>query len=506
MGVFHPAALVAATALLFVSTARADVLVHDGGVSKDSDATALVRARTRKAPELVMSADVLAGPSHMLTANASIERCEGGSIRLDPDRKLDTVVDQVLSYDLEAAIESLGVLDTLFPCGETVIPRSNLARMAFLRGAALLDLGEEGFAAEAMADALAFDPEYSGERGFPQPHLDLLAKQSESRATSARLSVWLGRGGGAVFVDGDEIEDADTKGVMVRPGRHLVQIRDEGGTRGMWVRTSAKAATIVHPGAGRRIWADGGRSPGGTPALRMLLTDEFGADADVHVIHFHGRKHRGATFPAGQAGLVDWSGRPAAEEEAEREPRKRTEREPRKRAERESPPPRARTRRAEAASTPATDDGEPRRVRIAVGGGYQFAMPFHYGVLAVDISGRPVGPVSIAAFVRPGYAGLASYDDPVLGTLEGPVFLVPFGGSAGIQKPGAISPYVRVGGQVALNRDGGDDQLFLGGVVVQGGVDLSPVGSPFLFRAQGEIGNLGAHVSARVWAGVGVRF
>ena len=32
------------------------------------------------------------------------------------------------------------------------------------------------------------------------------------------------------------------------------------------------------------------------------------------------------------------------------------------------------------------------------------------------------------------------------------------------------------------------------------------VGSAFLVRVQGEIGNLGAHVNARGWAGVGARF
>ena len=501
MGVFRTAAAAAALALVLASPARADVLVHDGGVSKDSDAVSLVRGRTGKTPELVMSNDVLAGPSRLLTANTSIERCEGGSIRLDPDRKLDKIVDQVLSFDLEAALESLNVVDTLFPCAEAVIPRAILARMAFLRGAALLDLDRAEEAGKAMADALAFDPEYTGERGFPQPHLDLLGKQAESRATSSRLAIWLGRTEGAVFVDGDEQENAATRGAAVRPGRHLVQVRGENGTHGMWVRTGVKPATVIHPGAGRRIWADGGRSPGGASALRMLLSDEFGRDVDVHVIQFRGRKFRGATFPAGEAGFVDWAG--ARADEGDRKDRsdrgERTERkEPAARKE-----PRTRTRRPPRA---ATDDGEPRRVRIAVGGGYQYAMPFHYGVLAVDVSGRPIGPVSIGAFVRPSYAGIASYDDPALGRLEGPVFLVPFGGSAGIQKPGAIAPYVRVGGQVALNRDGGDEQLFLGGVIVQGGIDLSPTGSPFLFRVQGEIGNLGAHLSTRVWAGVGARF
>jgi hypothetical protein len=57
-----------------------------------------------------------------------------------------------------------------------------------------------------------------------------------------------------------------------------------------------------------------------------------------------------------------------------------------------------------------------------------------------------------------------------------------------------------------VNRDGVDDMLFLGGVIVQGGVDLSPIASPLFFRVQGEIGNLGAHLNVRFWAGVGARF
>jgi hypothetical protein len=502
MGVFRTLALAAAVLVVCASQAHADVLVHDGGVSRDSDASALVRGRTGKVPELVMSSDVLAGPSRMLTVNASIERCEGGSIRLDPGRKLDKVVDQVLSFDLEAALGSLDVLDTLFPCAEAVIPRRVLAKMAFLRGAALLDLDRGDEAQQSMADALAFDPKYDGERGFPQPHLDLLKTQAAAPATSTRLAVWLGRTKGAVFVDGGEQESASTTGTAVRPGRHLVQVRTEAGTQGMWVRTGVKPATIVHPGAGRRIWADGGSSPGGASGMRMLLADEFGRDVDVHVLQFRGRKHHGVTFAAGEVGFVDWTGTPAAGGEGSST--KRTA--PKRRTKREAPKKRTRARRPPTSGAATADDGEPRRVRIAVGGGYQYAMPFHYGVLAVDISGRPIGPLTVAAFVRPGYAGMAAYVDPTVGPVEGPVFLVPFGGAAGVQKPGAIAPYIRVGGQVALNRDGEDEDLFLGGIIVQGGIDLSPAGSPLLFRVQGEIGNLGAHLSTRFWAGVGVRF
>jgi hypothetical protein len=228
--------------------------------------------------------------------------------------------------------------------------------------------------------------------------------------------------------------------------------------------------------------------------MRILLSDEFGSDATVHIIRFRGRKHRGATFRANEATVIDWSGEPGRAEGASGG-----------RPERASS---GRTGSGRTAKRPVrvTEDGEPRRVRVAIGGGYQFAMPFHYGFIAIDISGRPIGPLTIAAFARPGYAGIATFEDPDFGTLEGPVFLVPFGGAAGVQKPGAIAPYVRVGGQVAINRDGADEQVVLGGVVVQGGIDLSPTGSPFLFRAQGEIGHLGAHVNARIWAGVGARF
>lgn len=305
------AVAVVATGLLALPTPTlADVVVHDGGVHRDRTARETVKARTGKAPHLILSADVLAGPSRLLAANTSLERCEGPPVKFDFRRKLDEITNLVLAFSLEEARSALAIVDTLLPCSSTPVPRRELARFAFLEGATLLDLGDEDGAVAAMTRAATFDPKYGGERGFPGPHVDLLTQQRGlvSSLSPGRLFVWREPGMRELFVNGVEIERVRDRGVGLKPGTHLLQVVSSTGLQGMWVETRGSQSTLVFPSSGRSVWADGGRSPGGESAMRLLLNDEFqGREGDVHTIHYQGRRGFGATYPWDGGERVAWS-------------------------------------------------------------------------------------------------------------------------------------------------------------------------------------------------------
>ncbi len=516
-------ALFATAALLSLGAgpgiARADIVLHDGGVERDRDAAEVVKDRTGVAPKMVLSGDVLAGPTRLLASNATIEQCEGTEIKLKLDDKLDAVMESVLSFELEKAISDLDVLETLLPCASHAVPRATLTRLAFLRGAALFDQGDEAGAKVSMNDALALDPTFEGLRGFPQPHLDLLeAGRGVQVLASARLYSWYREGSiEGLLVDGDELGDPGREGVTLAAGRHLLQTREPGGgLRGMWVRTAGIDAVMVHPGSGRRVWADGGRSEGGELAMRLLLLSEFqGRDGDIHLLRFKGRRVvSAATFPSDGGARVDWaktkrSGSPAVVEEDEPEDPSTPSghvagNEPDREPLQPAPP---------SAAPPPMGES---RVRFAIGGGYQHLQGFDYGMVAADVSLRVVGPLTVTVFARPAYGGQFLVDTGASEPVPGVILLVPFGLGAGIQKPeGPIAPFVFGVFQGAVNQV---EPIagFLAGAAIQGGADFAPGDGPFIVRIEGEAGFVGAsdvHTGAaffgftgRVWAGVGARF
>jgi len=582
--------------LLPAASARADIVLHDGGVNKDRDASRRVQERTGSAPSLVLSSDVLSGPTRVLTGNASIEQCEGAPINLDVAAKLNKIEEAVLSYELESANRSLDILSTLLPCADSPVPAGALARMSFLRGATLLDMGDP-LAEKAMAEALAFVPGYVGERGFPRAHKQMLDTARRRMATlpDGRLFIWSGPGSGGVFVDGTTLYQEHSIGIAVRPGLHLVQVIKDGVMKGMWVRIRSRFSAVIFPGAGRGIWADGGRTPGGEQAMALLLTAEFrGQQGDIHILHYRGRLISGSTWPAFGAAQRRWdlkdraSKRRRSKQHAGSKGSKKgagekvvTEATP------EAAGPAAgsavepaRTGVVEPAETgvepaetgvvepaetgvvePAETGVEPaetvvkvepelaggateteqtataapqvepatptrsspgsstrvatprqlkpyekRRFRVALGAGYHYADPFSYAVLAVDVSYQFFGPLHVALFLRPSLGAIAEF--PVSEgqkQIRGPLSFVPLGLGIGVQKPGRFAPYARIVGQYAHNRDGLSDAEHLGGVMLQGGLDLNPKKTlPIIIRVQGEAGFLGAHFNARIWGGIGL--
>ena len=476
--------------LLLPGLALADIVLHDGGVDRDAEVVELVRARTGNKPRLVLSSDVLAGPTRLLASNATLEQCEGAPIRLELKPKLDGVVDSVLSFELERAISELDVIETLLPCAAAPVASEDLARLAFLRGAARFDQGDTDGARQTMGDALALDPEFEGLKGFPQAHLDLLEEMRSSGEAPASGSLFSWHKPGtaqAVYVDGRPVDHPARQGVEVRAGRHLVQVENTSGQlRGLWVRTSGVDAVIVHPGAGNNIWEDGGRTPGGEMAMRLMLLSEFeGGDGDIHVIRWKGRRVvSAATFPAGGGVRTSW-GPEETVVDAGSSARK---------------PPSLR----------------PSRVRFALGGGYQYVHPFNYGMGAVDLGVRLVGPLTVTAFARPSFAGRVTVDTGSGEPESGGIVLVPFGVGLSVQKhDGPVGPFVFGVFQGAMNQVVPLGSFMLG-AAVQGGVDIAPGDGPFLIRIQGEAGILGADSEAtggffptftgRVWVGAGARF
>ncbi|MCO4773504.1 MAG: hypothetical protein KDA24_25955 [Deltaproteobacteria bacterium] len=504
--------LLLAAGLVTVATpALADIVLHDGGVERDREVSELVEQHTQSQPRMVLSGDVLAGPTRMLASNVEVEQCEGSPIELNLGPKLEAVVESVLSFELDRAIGELDTLETLLPCASAPVMANELARISFLRGAALLDMGDEPGARVAMSDSIAQEPSFEGIKGFPKAHSDLLAtlKTEATDATPGGLYVWHKAGTVAeVLIDGVVAPDPGSKGASLAAGRHLVQSRDtEGVLRGMWVRTTGIDSVVAHPGSGRLIWSDGGRSPGGEMAMRLLLLSEFqGRDGDIHVLRFKGRKVvSAATFPADGSVRQVWDKR--SEPVAKTEP---TEPKPAK----ERP---ASTKPAKKERTTANRSSvRPSRVRFALGGGYQYVHPFSYGMVSADLGVRLVGPLTVTVFARPSFGGQFTVDlgegDPV----EGAILLVPFGAGLGIQKhDGPIGPFVFASFQAAPNQVIPLGSLMIG-AAVQGGVDFAPGDGPFIVRVEGEAGFLGANddvtgsffagFTGRIGVGVGARF
>ena len=615
------AAALAVALVLAPSIARADVVVHDGGVSRDREAAAWVKQRSGHAPTRVLDPDdVLKGPTRLLTGGATVERCEGRPVDIDAPGRLDQITDRVLSFDLEAAFESMRILDTLLPCSDKPVQARELARLAFLRGATLFDMGDEQTAAESMLEAAVFDIEYTGELGFPGPHLELLASMRVGAAelTASRLYVWTPPGTNEILVDGLPADQIRKQGIGLRRGLHLLQIVQAEGLGGMWVRLEEDAATLVFPNSGRRLWADGGRSPGGELAMKLLIGEVFqGKEGDIHLIHYRAREPMAATFPTGGADRVVW-----AEAEPPRSTRaggtgdKGPGRRPR-RGEKPvktdpDPPEDGGQETASGGDEPAdggdpdggeqpadgdepggdeptdpgeggdgqtdtveptdedpvtdggelptdggeqptdeqptdeqptdeqptdeqpvdgdpTDGGDPgdgqaatdpvdepggarikpagpkqKRFRAALTFGYQYVHPFSYGMLGVDVTVGIWGPLQAGLFVRPSYGGNKQF--PGMPEVMGPVMFMPMGISFGVRRPGWLSPFVNGAVQFAYNRDGLRAQPFLGGAVLQGGLDIAPGDSFFMIRVQGEAGFIGRVFNARIGAGVGARF
>jgi hypothetical protein len=666
---------------------HADVVVHDGGVNRDRAAHAVVAARTGSPPHLILSSDVLAGPSRILLKNVTVERCEGRSVKFDVRRKLDQITDKVLAFDLEEARSALQVVRTLLPCSSQLVERRTLARFSFLEGATLLDLGDNEGATLAMRKAAGFDPKYPGERGFPGPHLELLKEQGELIAAvrPGRMFVWPEPRMSEVFINGVEVQNIHNRGVLLKPGAHLLQLVSSTGLQGMWISSQGASSILIFPSSGRAVWADGGNSPGGESAMRLLLQDEFhGREGDVHTIHYQGRRGHGATYPQDGGARVSWkkgsasskatkkdrpsSGRPSSgkdsagkgskgdkntgatapsgsstatrNEQPQENPSGSSAETIDQTRKSNEPSARGKAGRGEVLNTPSTsadtekeapskqpsaagttakkpkskdklqpeeaigpstemeeedswddspadswsedeeasDSGNDRsktsskenqeegtdsnlddesgdvslddeaaadqanpvtpsskkprrkkanprsgkqprqgrstvkkgldgRLRIVLSGGYQFADPFHYAMLGIDVSFRIIGILEVNAFARPSYGGV--FDFPVEegdAAISGPLFFVPFGVSMGIRKPGDLSPWVAGGGQAAWNRDGLSAAAYLFGAVLHGGLDWSPKGSPLVIRVQGEVGNIGLHLNAKVSGGVGLRF
>lgn len=495
---------VALGALLFALPARADIVLHDGGVSRDREVADIVLEQTGQAPRMVLSGDVLAGPTRLLASNVEVEQCEGEPIALGLDRKREGIVEAVLSFELDRAIAELDILDTLLPCSSEPVSRGDLARLAFLRGAALLDQGKEPEARLAMRDAIAQQPGFAGLKGFPAPHTDLLdAVRAETKDDAGgALFVWHKPGGvSSVLVDGDEVDNPEQTGVTVRSGRHLVQSRGaDSRLRGMWVRTTGVAGVVVHPGAGQIIWDDGGRSPGGEMAMRLMLLTEFqGQDGDIHVLRFKGRRVvSAATFPADGGVRTPWESgdegaEPAPEPVAKPKPEPKPTKEPR-----------------------TAGTVRPSRVRFAIGGGYQYVHPFNYGMVSADLGVRLVGPLTVTVFARPAYGGRFTVDLGEGEPVDGAILLVPFGAGLGIQKhDGPVGPFVFGAFQMAINQVNPLGSAMIG-ATIQGGADFAPGNGPFIIRVEGEAGILGssnteggpfyAGFTARVGLGLGARF
>ena len=579
------------------SAARADIVLHDGGVNKDRDAAQRVTERTGTAPTLVLSNDVLSGPTRVLTGHATIEQCEGAPIPLDIERKLNEIEDSVFSYELEKAVRSLDILATLAPCASAPIEASALARMSFLRGATLLDMGDP-LAENAMAESLGFLPDYGGERGFPRAHTDMLdaARRRIETLPDGRMFIWAGPGAEAVFVNGIQRSQEHSAGVVVRPGLHLLQVYKDGAMKGMWVRIRSRFSAIVFPGAGRAVWADAGRSPGGEQAISLMLAAEFrGQQGDIHVLHYRGRLVSASTWPALGEGHKRWEATSSSDRRKARKrnkarkgkaarasaqdsavAQKATSQEPspasgddsataaatgtqsepstsrgssqtsRTENKKKSPPRqgnRATTKAKKTPSKTSTDTQqstkaqvqpstkqssspgsgsqdirgtmtsspraktfEQRRFRLAVGGGFHYADPFSYAVLALDVTYQFFGPLHAVIFLRPSIGAVAEFpveegQEPIIG----PVGFAPIGGGIGVQRLGRFAPYARIVGQYAHNRDALSNPEHLGGVMIQGGLDFTPKPSiPLLIRVQAEAGFLGAHFNGRLWGGVGI--
>ncbi len=186
-----------------------------------------VQTRVRGAPAVRHAAAVVAEiPAFELTG-AEARACPGSPVDLDAFRAtLDEAFSHVQYVRVDAALSTLERLDGLLPCLDQVLPRDELARIAFLEGVALAYADRPDDARESFRRALVVAPELPWEPRFP-PATEALFREAASLALASESApLWvspLALTGATLWIDGAGFPTGGETALAV--GDHLVQWR-----------------------------------------------------------------------------------------------------------------------------------------------------------------------------------------------------------------------------------------------------------------------------------------
>ena len=192
-----------------------------------------LQTRARGAPRVRHVSTILAHEPLFEVAGGEERTCHGSPVTLDAFRgTLTEAFGHVQYVRVEAAQATLEQLDGLLPCLAEVLPREDLARIAFLEGVAWAYDGEADRARESFRRALLVAPELSWEPRFPPDPESLFREAAKEalRSPTTALSVSpVALESATLWVDGVAYPAAggDT---TVAVGEHLVQWELRDGT------------------------------------------------------------------------------------------------------------------------------------------------------------------------------------------------------------------------------------------------------------------------------------
>jgi hypothetical protein len=354
----------------------------------------------------------------------------------DAQRRIDEV-------EVEEGQARLSALRNRLGCLDSPADPESLWSLHFLEAVTAHFAAGAEAAMPALERALAVRPGAAYDDSYPPDLRDayLAAQQGVMSAGWARILPMGELEGQAVLVDGTEVPAA---GLEVIPGEHLLQLRSADGVLrgGSLVLEGGGLLVVAAPRKLARALT--GLDRGQQEALASWLGPLLAAPPDARIwIADQGREF----VQLGEdGGLV----RPAA--------------------------------------TRQTDGFQAPLLQIAVGGGAQRIHHWSYGMFAVDVSVRLVGPLRLRVFARPAI-GVASESAPG----QVPV-VVPFGLGPQLRLPGPV--HFRVGAlfQMALdsNESPEGDTRLIAGLAGTVGADIPLPNSPLALRPSFEGGVLGA--------------
>ncbi len=208
-----------------------------------------VQTRARGAPRVRHVSTLLGAIPAFEVAGGEDRACHGSPVTLEAFREtLEDAFTHVQYVRVDAAQATLEQLDGLLPCLAEVLPREELARVAFLDGVARAYAGERDEARDSFRRALLVAPELGWEPRFP-PDPESLFREAAAEAlrtptTSLHVSaVALQRA--TLWIDGVAYPSAGGDTTLAE-GEHLLQWALEDGTFGTCAtRVGAETPVLV---------------------------------------------------------------------------------------------------------------------------------------------------------------------------------------------------------------------------------------------------------------------
>lgn len=188
----------------------------------------------------------LAGKPTTLTAGKLVQ-CSGAKTTSAAVAELvKTAQVSVDDLDFASALSPLQTAHNSLVCLSDAADPAAVARLEYLLGVAYHFGGDGGKARESFNAALAADPNYGWDNGFPPSARTEFDKAKESLATAKKVTLAVLPRDAAVRVDGKDVVLTNGKVDLVA-GTHLVQVGKLGPTTVQVVLDDSGAASLIVP-------------------------------------------------------------------------------------------------------------------------------------------------------------------------------------------------------------------------------------------------------------------